>query len=127
MGGVGSYSAWSDVAAFADVLERCDCCCPSPTYRVTPIAEYPSAWTVEAEPEEEDEDEDEDSDNEGAEGPKPPRPPAGATPSQAYAEFLQFLTTGCNGSPIQGYPAILVILSTIPSSVCISPVIGDAY
>ncbi|KAF8580184.1 hypothetical protein K439DRAFT_1357639 [Ramaria rubella] len=35
----------------------------------------------------------------------------------AYAEFLSFLGLGCNGSPIQGYPTILVILSTIPNEI----------
>lgn len=37
--------------------------------------------------------------------------------SAAYAEFQSFLSLGCNGSPAQGYPTILVILSTIPSEV----------
>lgn len=32
----------------------------------------------------------------------------------AYAEFLTFLSLGCNGSPIHGYPTLIVILSTIP-------------
>jgi E3 ubiquitin-protein ligase listerin len=38
-------------------------------------------------------------------------------PSQAYLEFLQFLQLGCC-SPLQGYPTIVIIVSTIPSSVC---------
>lgn len=37
--------------------------------------------------------------------------------SHAFAEFLQFLQLGCSGSPVQGYPTIVVILSTVPSSV----------
>lgn len=37
--------------------------------------------------------------------------------SQAYLEFLQFLQLGCSGSPLQGYPTVMIILSTIPSSV----------
>lgn len=37
--------------------------------------------------------------------------------SQAYREFLQFLQLGCSGSPLQGYPTVMIILSTIPSSV----------
>lgn len=37
--------------------------------------------------------------------------------SAAYAEFLTFLGLGCNGSPIQGYPTLLVILSTMPEQV----------
>ena len=37
--------------------------------------------------------------------------------SGAYQEFLQFLELGCSGSPIQGYPTVVIILSTIPPSV----------
>ena len=37
--------------------------------------------------------------------------------SQTYLEFLQFLQLGCSGSPLQGYPAVVIIVSTIPSSV----------
>ena len=37
--------------------------------------------------------------------------------SQAYIEFLRFLQLGCSGSPLQGYPTVMIILSTIPSSV----------
>ncbi|RPD56966.1 hypothetical protein L226DRAFT_615267 [Lentinus tigrinus ALCF2SS1-7] len=81
---------------------------------------YPNAWTLEAESEKEDEDEDEGSEKEDDDAPKaPPSKPVAsgpATPSQAYAEFLQFLATGCSGSPAQGYPAVLIIVSTIPSS-----------
>lgn len=36
---------------------------------------------------------------------------------EAYREFLQFLQLGCYGSPIQGYPVIVVVLSTIPTEV----------
>ncbi|KAG1837363.1 hypothetical protein DFJ58DRAFT_863015 [Suillus subalutaceus] len=36
--------------------------------------------------------------------------------SEAYCEFLQFLELGCAGSPVDGYPTVLVVLSTIPSS-----------
>ena len=37
-------------------------------------------------------------------------------PSQAYLEFLQFLQLGCF-SPLQGYPTVVIIISTIPPSV----------
>lgn len=35
----------------------------------------------------------------------------------AYDEFLDFLKLGCGGSPRQGYPAVLVIVSTVPNEV----------
>ena len=38
-------------------------------------------------------------------------------PTLAYREFLQFLELGCSGSPLQGYPTVIIILSTIPPSV----------
>lgn len=37
--------------------------------------------------------------------------------SGAYQEFLQFLELGCSGSPIQGYPTVVIVLSTIPPCV----------
>ncbi|KAG8853750.1 hypothetical protein FRB96_008004 [Tulasnella sp. 330] len=35
----------------------------------------------------------------------------------AYEEFLAFLKLGCRGSPRQGYPAVLIITSTLPPEV----------
>ncbi|KAH7090867.1 hypothetical protein BKA62DRAFT_745446 [Auriculariales sp. MPI-PUGE-AT-0066] len=35
--------------------------------------------------------------------------------STAFGSFLQFLTLGCNGSAARGYPAVLIILNTIPA------------
>jgi E3 ubiquitin-protein ligase listerin len=43
--------------------------------------------------------------------------PSSLPQKQAYLEFLQFLQLGCSGSPLQGYPTVMIILSTIPSSV----------
>jgi hypothetical protein len=37
--------------------------------------------------------------------------------SQAYKDFLSFLELGCGGSPVQAYPAVMIVLSTIPPSV----------
>lgn len=39
------------------------------------------------------------------------------TQSIVYNKFLRFLELGCGGSPSQGYPALVVILATIPSEV----------
>ncbi|KAI0646534.1 hypothetical protein C8Q79DRAFT_910042 [Trametes meyenii] len=85
------------------------------------LKEFPNAWVVEASSEQ-DEEEGSDSGESGDEDVS--RPPlskpsttAPATSSHAYTEFLQFLATGCSGSPVQGYPTVLVILSTIPPSI----------
>jgi len=37
--------------------------------------------------------------------------------SIAYQDFLHFLRHGCSGSPLEGYPAVIVVLSTISPSV----------
>ncbi|KAF8500410.1 hypothetical protein F5888DRAFT_1682008 [Russula emetica] len=37
--------------------------------------------------------------------------------SPGFADFLQFLELGCGGSPLQDYPAVIVILSSIPPSI----------
>lgn len=42
------------------------------------------------------------------------------TGRRVFPQFLQFLELGCGGSPIQGYPTVVVILSTLPSSVSAS-------
>lgn len=42
-------------------------------------------------------------------------------PSVAYKDFLRFLELGCRGSPKQSYPALVIVLSTIPHPVRISP------
>lgn len=44
-------------------------------------------------------------------------PPNGLPTSEAYTEFLQFLELACSGSPVEGYPLVLVVLSGIPKSV----------
>ncbi|RDX54789.1 hypothetical protein OH76DRAFT_1398200 [Lentinus brumalis] len=81
------------------------------------LKEYPNSWTLDADSEKEDGDEDEDSENDDDDAPKAPPSKPSATASQAYTDFLQFLATGCSGSPAQGYPAVLIILSTIPTSI----------
>ena len=61
------------------------------------------------------EDDDSDAEPNGKHPSRASKPPSNQ--SEAYREFLQFLQLGCYGSPAQGYPAIVVILSTIPPSV----------
>ncbi|KAI0336704.1 hypothetical protein GY45DRAFT_1377084 [Cubamyces sp. BRFM 1775] len=82
---------------------------------------FPSAWELEAHSERDEDEGSESGESEDEEASKlPPSKPSTtslAGPSLAYTEFLQFLATGCSGSPAQGYPTVLVILSTIPSSI----------
>jgi len=70
---------------------------------------------------EEDTDSAEDSENYGVKGQesdeKHERPPETIRPSLAYQDFLQFLQLGCSDSPVEGYPTVVITLSTIPSSV----------
>ncbi|KAJ1302223.1 hypothetical protein OPQ81_001046 [Rhizoctonia solani] len=35
----------------------------------------------------------------------------------AFSDFLHFLELGCHGSAIQSYPAVVIVLSTIPESI----------
>jgi hypothetical protein len=89
------------------------------------FAEHPNAWELELihdnlNEARADEDEDEDEDESDTED-NVKRPGEGASvirSSRAYQEFLGFLESGCAGSPLQGYPTVVVIVSTIPSSVC---------
>ncbi|KAH9887215.1 hypothetical protein C8Q73DRAFT_713250 [Cubamyces lactineus] len=82
---------------------------------------FPNAWELEAQSEKDEDEGSESGESEDEEVSKPalskPLTASPAGPSLAYTEFLQFLATGCSGSPAQGYPTVLVILSTIPSSI----------
>jgi len=63
----------------------------------------------------------EDNGNHGVQGQESNKtyecPPETIKPSLAYQDFLQFLQLGCSGSPVEGYPTVVITLSTIPSSV----------
>ena len=94
-------------------------CCLITNYHV----DFPRAWEIDAVFElpsaiESDSDEDEDSDKEDNNSKQPPAVPVSkGNRSPGFADFLQFLELGCGGSPLQGYPAVLAILHSIPSSV----------
>lgn len=61
-----------------------------------------------------------DEDDVGGNTPTKPSPQEGKlSKSLAYEEFRQFLELGCIGSPVQSYPAIIIILSTVPSPVSV--------
>lgn len=97
---------------------------------------YPSAWDSSARqtspnPEEEDDsndssdESDKESEDENPVSAKPLQPSEDNTTTSksnpaAYKEFLTFLSLGCYGSPLEGYPTLVVILSTLPPSI-ISP------
>ena len=80
------------------------------------------SWELEAAAStENDADADGDSDSDGDEDTQQVQKPSAVANalgvSRAYKEFLQYLELGCSGAPIQEYPAVFVILSTIPTSV----------
>ncbi|KAG1741443.1 uncharacterized protein EDB91DRAFT_1130453 [Suillus paluster] len=78
------------------------------------LKEFPNAWTLEAayDPDKHEDGDESDSDSEERE-----TTTRKEKSFEAYREFLQFLELGCAGSPVDGYPTVLVVLSTIPSSV----------
>ena len=76
-------------------------------------SEYPQCWTIEALL-----DEDVDEAPEDDEEASKPVAPSKLIGNDAYSEFLQFLELGCSGAPTQGYPTVVIILSTIPQTVC---------
>jgi len=81
------------------------------------LKQIPSSWDLETNA-----DQDDDEDDEGEEDKEKAKvAPAAPRPSEAYQEFLQFLQLGCSGSPLQGYPVVVVILSTLSFSVCNFP------
>ncbi|KAF8268005.1 hypothetical protein EI94DRAFT_1728947 [Lactarius quietus] len=57
-----------------------------------------------------------DSDTENNSKQQPVAPVVQGGRSPGFADFLQFLELGCGGSPIQGYPAVLAFLHSIPSA-----------
>jgi hypothetical protein len=96
------------------------------------LTKYPESWEIDmrsngdakegdAEEDKEDED-DEGSDDEDEEkeetGPDQSSEEVAVTPSssKAFASFLDFLRSGCRGLPVEGYPILVVVLSTLPPS-----------
>lgn len=91
------------------------------TFPILCPTDFPNAWILETvyDPDKTENDDDSDSDSEARDA-KSHLTLKGKS-SEAYREFLQFLELGCAGSPVDGYPTVLVVLSTIPSSVCMLP------
>ncbi|KAH9041508.1 hypothetical protein EDB83DRAFT_2409286 [Lactarius deliciosus] len=87
------------------------------------LKEFPCAWEIDAAfeiskaTESDSDEEDEDSDTEGNLKQPPAVPVVKSGRSSGFADFLQFLELGCGGLPLQGYPAVLAFLHSIPSSI----------
>jgi E3 ubiquitin-protein ligase listerin len=86
--------------------------------------DLPRAWEIDASFELYQTDESESDEEHGGSdaGEEPKIQPASAPVpkdrhSPGFANLLQFLELGCGGSPIQGYPAVVLVISSIPSSV----------
>ncbi|KAF9556293.1 hypothetical protein CPC08DRAFT_820566 [Agrocybe pediades] len=97
---------------------------------LTFLKQFPQCWTKDADsPETEQGEEESDSDDEGQPQAKPPveasTSSATVQRSRAYEEFLQFLRSGCSGSPMQGYQTVVIVVSTIPTSILTSSTPGS--
>jgi hypothetical protein len=92
------------------------------------VADFPRAWEIDAafDPHKVNKS-DSDEEDDGSDAEEEPNLQVASTriskdrQSPGFTDFLQFLELGCGGSPSQGYPAVLVILSSIPPSVRIYP------
>ncbi|KAG6916946.1 hypothetical protein DXG01_004633 [Tephrocybe rancida] len=89
------------------------------------LPDFPRAWEIErthnySKIENDEGSDSETSDIETEKLPPPTTIDAATKPSIAYEEFLRFLELGCSGSPLQGYPTVVIIVSTIPSSILAS-------
>ena len=96
------------------------------SYWTSCVAEHPIAWELDAkrskdgegdDNDEGDSDADEESQLQNTQADQSNDSVAPLVSSPAYREFLQFLELGCSGSPLQGYPTVIVIISTISPSV----------
>jgi E3 ubiquitin-protein ligase listerin len=98
------------------------------------FTEFPNVWTLTDAEKADDKDEDDSDSEDGDEGANTVVQQSQEAKSTdiphrlvAYREFLQFLELGCSGSPSQGYPTIVIILSTIPSPVRSNAEIIDVH
>ncbi|TFK49320.1 hypothetical protein OE88DRAFT_1713557 [Heliocybe sulcata] len=104
------------------------------------LKSYPEAWMIDASSTSSSQDEDEGSGSEDETGDEEEdesasAPATGETSekasavtgrSQAYTEFLHFLSTGCSNSPLQGCPTVVIVLSTLPASFLTQPSLPGA-
>jgi hypothetical protein len=73
----------------------------------------------ESDDDEDDDEEPQETETEAVEEPKEvsAKPARYRMGTEAYNQFLVYLQRGCNGCPSEGYPTVLVILSTLPAEV----------
>ena len=119
MGGPRHWCTRRKLAATSDFFEGY-VALPRASRDLTALSDHPDAWSLEAaSPNEADDEHESEEDEEGSQPATPKLKPSPSRPlvSNAYNEFRQFLELGCMNSPTQGYPAVLIILSTIPPSV----------
>ncbi|KAF8899801.1 hypothetical protein CPB84DRAFT_1780009 [Gymnopilus junonius] len=95
---------------------------------LTFLKQFPQSWSLDAN--RKDFEDGSGSDSEDDNEPAQPKASVSSSqiprkPSQAYQEFLQFLQMGCSGTPIQGYPTVVIIISTIPSPILNSSILDS--
>jgi hypothetical protein len=73
---------------------------------LTELLAHPQVWSLSSTAEEEGDDED------------PPDSADKPTGELVYNRFLSFLQNAARGSYQDGYPTVLVVLSTVPREVC---------
>ncbi|KAM6492444.1 hypothetical protein JOM56_012168 [Amanita muscaria] len=90
---------------------------------LTFLRDYPSCWDLDVSKDLDggNETENEDESTHELQVESETLPTSSSHSSPIYREFLNFLESGCGGSPLQGYPAVLVIMSTIPISILTIP------
>ncbi|KAF8605670.1 hypothetical protein BDV93DRAFT_521494 [Ceratobasidium sp. AG-I] len=86
---------------------------------LTLIKNNPEVWDITPLVPHQPESDDLDSNDEEDRTIAPAKAAAAMVPSgqAAYTEFLSFLEAGCHGSPVQSYPAVVIVLSTLPSTI----------
>ncbi|PPQ64462.1 hypothetical protein CVT24_008472 [Panaeolus cyanescens] len=89
------------------------------------LKQFPESWRLVSAPDVKADGDSESDESEQEEVAAPPASSKDNAQSDAYDEFLRFLELGCSGSPQQGYPAVVLIVSTIPSSILASHSAGS--
>ncbi|KZS97217.1 hypothetical protein SISNIDRAFT_482151 [Sistotremastrum niveocremeum HHB9708] len=81
------------------------------------LSKFPQSWTVPPRVNEDADADDSESDTEHHTDVPSKHDRHPHDEKAAYREFLEFLELGCGGSPLQGYPTIMIVISTLPSRI----------